>query len=231
MADSTKARLGGYELQLPPIGEGSEGLLYKARVVEPQPGMPSGEYVAIKRLRHIGRELRPDRFQRQAELLHKLDHPGIVRYKDSFVWRDDDSEENPEVYCLVTEWLEGRSLKDLLEKYPNGVSWQTAEGVLRQVLEALVYASSERVIHRDLKPSNIYLLDQGKVKLIDFGIARPIDAEATTTNTSSSFEGTWNWMAPDFIRLQEGGFRGDEQSDIYSFGVCFYQLLTGKFPY
>src|ERR1051326_3190598 len=184
MADTSKARLGRYELLLPPIGEGSEGLLYKARVMEGEAGAQLGEHVAVKRLRHIGRDLRPDRFQRQAELLHKLDHPGIVRYRDSFVWRDDDSDESPEVYCLVTEWLEGRSLKDLLEKHPNGVSWQTGEGILRQVLEALVYASSQRVIHRDLKPSNIYLLDHGKGKLIVFGIARPIDAEATTTNTS-----------------------------------------------
>src|SRR6266545_8119643 len=92
--ESSKTRLGKYELLLPPVGEGSEGLLYKAHCTEEGvPGLSCGELVALKRLRHIGREMRPDRFQRQAELLGKLNHPNIVRHKDSFVWRDDESDE------------------------------------------------------------------------------------------------------------------------------------------
>jgi serine/threonine protein kinase len=236
MAEVSKTRIGRYELLLPPVGEGSEGLLYKAHPAEDGvPGVSRGESVALKRLRHIGREMRPDRFQRQAELLRKLSHPNIVQYKDSFVWRDEESDEGIDVYCLVTEWLEGQTLKALIEEHPAGVPWEIAEGILRQVLQALTYASAKRVVHRDLKPSNIYLVHEGtdefKVKLIDFGIARPMDAEATTTSTTASFEGTWHWMAPDFVRLQEDNFRGDERSDIYSFGVCCYQVLTGKFPY
>src|SRR5512141_3232928 len=106
MVETSKNQLGRYELLLPPVGEGSEGLLYKARcTAEGVPGVSCGEWVALKRLRHVGRELRPDRFQRQAELLRPLKHPNIVSYKDTFIWRYEESEEGPEVYCLVTEWL------------------------------------------------------------------------------------------------------------------------------
>src|SRR5260221_10496751 len=104
MAESSKTRLGRYELLLPPAGEGSEGLLYKARCVEDGvPGVGCGEILALKRLRHVGREMRPDRFQRQTELLGRLNHPNIVRHKDWFVWRDEEADDAAEVYCLVTE--------------------------------------------------------------------------------------------------------------------------------
>ncbi len=101
-----------------------------------------------------------------------------------------------------------------------------------QTLEALQFANSQKpsVTHRDLKPSNIFITHSGAVKLIDFGIARPEDSGATTT-AATSFQGTWDFMAPDFVHEQGENFRGDEQSDIYSFGVCFYQVLTGRLPY
>jgi serine/threonine protein kinase len=125
--------------------------------------------------------------------------------------------------------LEGQTLKELMERNERGLSWNRAEKILLSALEALEYAGNHSIIHRDLKPSNIYLTHQGDVKLIDFGIARHQDSGATITSTAGP-QGTWDYMAGDFVSHSEN-FRGDQQSDIFSFGVCFYQSLTGVLPY
>jgi serine/threonine protein kinase len=221
-----RTRLGRYDL-LEELGSGAEGRIFKARRVEPGvPGVAPGELVALKRLRQTGNDTQSDLFKRTARILQALDHPNIARYKDSFVWRDDELDE--EVHCLVTELLEGQTLKQLMERNERGLPWIRARQILLPVLHALEYAGNHSVIHCDLKPSNIYLTSQGDIKLIDFGIARHQDSGAITS--TAGLQGTWDYMACDFVR-QAGNFRGDQQSDIFSFGVCFYQLLTGVLPY
>jgi serine/threonine protein kinase len=227
MPGTSKSRLGKYEL-LEEIGNGAEGKIFKARCVEPgAPGVAVGELVALKRLRQTGSDTQSEIFKRTTRILGALNHPNIVRYKDSFVWREAELDE--EVYCLVTELLEGQTLKELMERNEHGLPWNRAQAILLSALQALEYAGNHSVIHRDLKPSNIYLTNQGDVKLIDFGIARHQDSGATTTSTAGP-QGTWDYMAGDFVSHSDN-FRGDQQSDIFSFGVCFYQSLTGELPY
>lgn len=224
MPETSTDRIGNYEL-LEAIGEGAEGRVYKARLAG---AGATGELVALKRLRSTGQDKETLLFKRQTEILSKLDHPNIVRYKDSFIWREDELGE--EAFCLVTELLEGESVKALLESHPKGLPWAQASGIMFQALSALQYASKLRVVHRDLKLSNLYITRQGSIKIIDFGIARHQDSSATTTSASANIKGSFDYMSPDFVH-QEGHFRGDEQSDVFSFGVCLYQVLTGNLPF
>ena len=228
MADPTKSFLGQYEL-LEVIGDGTEGRVYKARCTSDSvPGVAAGELVAVKRLKSTGHEKESHQFLRQIKILSKLNHPNIVRHKDSFVWREKELEED--VYCLVMELLDGEPLKSLIGKHRGGLPWELAGGILSQILQALQYASKNGVIHRDLKTSNIFIARDGTPKLVDFGIARQDDGEATATSSAAGAKGTFDYMAPDYARIHDG-FRGDEQSDIFSFGVILYFTLTGTLPF
>jgi serine/threonine protein kinase len=228
MAETTKTFLGKYEL-LEVIGDGAEGRVYKASCnADTVPGVARGELVALKRLKSTGHEKESQQFLRQIKILSKLKHPNIVGHKDSFVWREKELEED--IYCLVMELLDGEPLKQLIEKYRGGLPWELAGGILSQTLQALQYASKNGVIHRDLKPSNIFITKSGVPKLVDFGIARQDDGESTATSSAAGAKGTFDYMAPDFA-LQHGGFRGDEQSDIFSFGVILYYTLAGALPF
>ena len=218
-----------YEL-LEVIGDGAEGRVYKACCISDSvSGVSKGEWVAVKRLKNTGQEKESQQFRRQIEILRKLNHPNIVRYKDSFVWRENELEED--IHCLVMELLDGETLKSLLGKHRGGLPWEQARVIFSQVLQALQHAGKNGVVHRDLKPSNIYVTRQGMPKLIDFGIARQEDGEATATSSAAGAKGTFDYMAPDFALMHEGSFRGDEQSDIFSFGVLLYYTLTGRLPF
>ena len=228
MAETTKTSLGKYEL-LEVIGDGAEGRVYKASCnADNVPGVARGELVAVKRLKSTGHEKESQQFLRQIKILSKLNHPNIVGHKDSFVWREKELEED--IYCLVMELLDGEPLKSLIEKHKGGLPWDKAGPILTQTLQALQYASKNGVIHRDLKPSNIFITKNGLPKLVDFGIARQDDGEATATSSGAGAKGTFDYMAPDFA-LQHGGFRGDEQSDIFSFGIILYYTLAGSLPF
>ncbi|HEY5043898.1 MAG TPA: protein kinase [Verrucomicrobiae bacterium] len=228
MAEPVKSFLGKYEL-LEVIGDGAEGRVYKAVCnADNVPAVARGELVAVKRLKSTGHEKESQQFLRQIKILSKLNHPNIVRHKDSFVWREKELEED--IYCLVMELLDGEPLKSLIEKHKGGLPWEQASGILSHTLQALQYASKNGVIHRDLKPSNIYITTNGVPKLVDFGIARQDDGESTATSSAAGAKGTFDYMAPDFA-LQHGGFRGDEQSDIFSFGIILYYTLAGALPF
>ncbi|MDR3458531.1 MAG: FHA domain-containing serine/threonine-protein kinase [Verrucomicrobiae bacterium] len=225
--DTNRTFLGKYEL-LAVIGDGAEGRVYKARHTTADHGGDQGELVAVKRLKNTGHDKESQQFIRQNKILSKLNHPNIVSYKDSFVWQEKEIEDD--IYCLVMELLDGEPLKAVLERNSNGLAWELVRNVLTHTLSALQYACKKGVIHRDLKPSNIYITRGGVPKLVDFGIARQDDGEATATSSAAGAKGTFDYMAPDFA-LQPGGFRGDEQSDIFSFGVILYHTLTGSLPF
>jgi len=220
--------LGKYEL-LEVIGDGAEGRVYKATcIADGVPGVSRGELVALKRLKSTGHDKESQQFRRQIEILRKLNHPNIVRYKDSFVWREKELEED--IYCLVMELLDGDTLKSLLAQHRDGLPWKDASVIFSQILLALQYASKNGVVHRDLKPSNIHVTSKGIPKLVDFGIARQDDGESTATSSAAGAKGSFDYMAPDFA-LMHAGFRGDEQSDVFSFGVLLYNSLSGRLPF
>ena len=230
MSDAPKIRIGDYEL-LDLLGEGGEGKVNKAVcVAQNNPRVAYGEIVAIKRMRAQGQDEKGAvLFQRQSEILRALSHPNILRYRDAFTWQGD--ELGGEVFCLVTEFLEGEDLTKLLKKNAGGLPWEQVQQIFGQTLAAMVYAQSLDVgiVHRDLKPSNIFITRDGTVKLLDFGIARRDDGAATNTASAAGLKGSFDYLAPDFVVMPE--FRGDGQSDIFSLGICLYQMLTGKLPF
>ncbi|MFH0909394.1 MAG: serine/threonine-protein kinase [bacterium] len=222
MGDTTKERLGDYDL-VELIGDGAQGKVFKARPVGGIGGS-GAEFYAVKVLRFSGDdEKKIGRFKQSAETLQKLGHPAIVRYFGNYTWH---AGEWDEAHCLVMEYLDGDSLQDLIKKSPRGIPWAEAMKIFETCLEGLIYAKQQGIIHRDIKPSNIFILRTGEVKLIDFDIARREDG---SQNSTAGWKGTFDYMAPDFVIVP--GFRGDEQSDVFSLGVCLFQAMTGSLPF
>ena len=224
MSDEGRGKIGDYEI-LEPLGQGSRGRVFRARCLAANnPRVARDQVVALKVLHLPGRDARDaERFQAQAEALCVLEHPGIVRVLDVFVWRPGEWDE---VRCLVSELHDGETLEDRLKKKTAGLDWPDVREIFGQALAALAYARGMGVSHMDLKPSNIFLTDAGAVKIFDFDVARKDeDGQAST----AAWKGSFDYMAPDFVT--EPDFRGDEESDIFSLGVCFFEALTGRLPF
>ncbi|MCB9136653.1 MAG: serine/threonine protein kinase [Anaerolineales bacterium] len=207
--------LGKYRV-MEPLGKGGMAQVYRA--FHPQ----LERYVAIKVLRTdlVEEEEFLARFQREARAVAGLRHPNIVQVYDF------DAHEN--VYYMVMELLEG----DTLKAYENAfrargtrMPWGEMLRIMMDILEGLQYAHDENLIHRDLKPANIMLTRKGQAVITDFGVAQIIGG--TKHTASGALMGTLSYMAP------EQGMQGltSPQSDIYSLGVVFYEMLTGKTPF
>ena len=181
-----------------------------------------GRRIAIKELNlapsvtGTARRERIERFHREARATGKLNHPNIVAVSDYF-------EENGR-YFIVMEFLEGQTLRDVMQM--KGV-FSLNEGiqVASQILDALGYAHTNKVIHRDIKPDNIFILPGGIAKLADFGIARLGEEPALTSN--GQVFGTPSYMSPEQIE----GKTIDNRSDLFSMGVLLYEMLTGRKPF
>jgi serine/threonine-protein kinase len=174
--------------------------------------------VALK-LPHPDLEADPilfDRFQREAAIGERLDHPSVMRVYGG--------EERSRIY-MVMEWCEGVLLRSILEK--GTLSRERALKICALVLEALDYIHSQGVVHRDLKPENIMVDAQDNIKLIDFGIAGDSAARRLTYANITAALGTPNYISPEQVK----GKRGDGRSDIYAVGVILYEMLSGKLPF
>lgn len=204
------------------IAQSGQAILFKGR------NEANGETVALKLFTHDeADEVSEARFQRELKILKKLSHRNIVEYRGLF---ETEGEWGDSKRYLVMEFLEGKTLSELIREHPKGMDWETVRSIFEQCLSGLLHASKEhKIIHRDLKPSNIFVLEDGTAKLIDFGISR-FDSESTHTG-GSGMMGSFDYMAPDFARAEDEGFRGDIVSDIFSLFVCMYHALTGKLPY
>ncbi|HTN51489.1 MAG TPA: serine/threonine-protein kinase [Anaeromyxobacter sp.] len=158
-----------------------------------------------------------ERFNREETIGQKLDHPGIVRILKP---RD-----KSRMY-MAMEYVDGRSLRALMDgKHP--LPTEKALDVARQVCDALVYLEGNGVVHRDIKPENVLLTPEGRVKILDFGIALSEGSRRLTWAGLSSTLGTPDYMAPEQIR----GRRGDARTDVYALGMLLYEMLTANLPY
>src|SRR5262245_55212163 len=176
-----------------------------------------GRRVAIKILndRHAGDEQFIERFRREAKNAAGLSHQNIVSIYDRG--------EAEGTYYIAMEYLDGRSLKELiLSRGPAPVS--VAVDYAQQILAALRFAHRNGLVHRDIKPHNVLVDAEGHVKVTDFGIAR---AGASQMTEEGSIIGTAQYLSPEQAR----GTTVDQTSDLYSLGVVLYEMLTGNVPF
>ena len=185
--------------------------------------------VAIKMLR---RDLALDsifqaRFRREAQSAASLNHPNIVAvYDTGEEIIEDTNGRSIAVPYIVMEYVEGHTVKDLISD-GTAVPINEAIEIVSGVLSALQYSHANHLVHRDIKPGNIMLTPEGKVKVMDFGIARALtDSQATMTQTNAVV-GTAQYLSPEQAR----GETVDERSDLYSTGVVLFELLTGRPPF
>ena len=195
------------------IGHGGMGAVYKGR----QPALERA--VAIKLL---PAEVASDgqfiaRFHREARTLARLQHSGIVSVYDF----GQTGEGNP---YFVMEYVDGTDLQRIL-RGPGLESGQALE-LIGQICEALHYAHRQGVVHRDIKPANILVTQDGRAKLADFGLARPLNESGGTLTERRVVMGTPDYMAPE----QRDG-HADHRADIYALGVMLYEMLTGERPH
>ena len=174
--------------------------------------------VAVKILRGdlAGDEKFVKRFQREAKAASSLNHPNIVEMYD--VGEDDGN------YFLVMEFVDGRTLKSLVKKR-GALSLTEVIDIMLQLTSGIAHAHDSYLIHRDLKPQNVLMLEDGRAKITDFGIAVALNStELTQTN---SVMGSVHYLPPE----QANGGGASVKSDIYSLGILMYELLIGKLPF
>jgi len=195
------------------LGHGSFGVVVRAR------RRSDGHVCACKRvaLGPLSGEMR-DKALQEAELLHGLDSPHILRYLDSFL-------EDGELH-IITEFCDGGTLLQLIDKQPKnvGLPEDTACRICAQVLSGLAHLHERCVMHRDLKPANIFLLKTGGVVLGDLGIAKVL---LKATDQAETFIGSPAYMAPEVVDAQPYG----PSSDIWAFGCVAYQMCTTRKPF
>ncbi len=156
------------------------------------------------------------RFQREAKSVSDLNHPNIVEVYD--VGEEDNQ------YYIVMEYIDGRTLKKLIQKR-GALTVPEVVDIMTQLTDGLAHAHESYIIHRDIKPQNIMILDNGIIKITDFGIAMTMNA--TQLTQTNSVMGSVHYLPPE----QAAGKSATVKSDIYSAGILMYELLTGSVPF
>ncbi len=215
----TQPRLLGGRYELDGIvGRGGMAEVFRARDIR------LDRVVGVKTLRD---DLARDqtfqaRFRREAQSAASLNHPSIVAVYDT----GEDMAGNLPVPYIVMEFVDGRTLRDLLKDNRRLLPERALE-ITDGVLRALDYSHRNGIVHRDIKPGNVMLTRSGDVKVMDFGIARAVaDSQLTMTQTAQVI-GTAQYLSPEQAR----GERVDARSDLYSTGCLLYELLTGRPPF
>jgi tetratricopeptide (TPR) repeat protein/predicted Ser/Thr protein kinase len=203
------------------LGEGGMGVIYEAEQERPR------RRVALKVMRSAlpTEELRR-RFVLESEVLGRLQHPGIARIYEAGTYGDD-GRERP---FFAMEYIEGETLTAYARN--AGLDARGRVALVIKICEALEHAHQKGVIHRDLKPANILVGGDGLPKVLDFGVARSIDAESPVTAVGTSdgqIVGTLAYMSPEQLSGDPGSV--DTRSDVYALGVLAYELFAGRRPF
>ncbi len=197
------------------IGQGGMACVYRGIDLE----NPDARPVAIK-IPHrdlLQQEELRQRFLREIQVVSRLAHPNIVRMIDFGVTPD-------KTPFMVCDLVEGQTLRELIR--PGGMPFAQALPLMREILSTMAWAHEQQVIHRNLKPDNIMVRPSGRIVLLDFGLARPIESSHQLT-VQAAVMGTPGYMAPEQIR----GEQATRQMDQYALGATFYELLTGRKPF
>jgi serine/threonine protein kinase len=220
---ATETIIGNYRIE-ERIGRGGMGIVYRGHHLK----LP--REVAIKSISaNNQRDLRRlrSRFEKEAFVQSQLDHPGIVKIYDYIV--------AAQTYYIVMEFVEGRSLAELLEREGGPLPVERALDFFEQILGAIAYAqnfvyqdqdgsSHKGLIHRDLKPANLLITPDDRVKITDFGIVKLVGSEMTNTGG--------NYGSPEYVSPEQAeGSPVDPRSDIYSLGIILYEMLAGLPPF
>jgi eukaryotic-like serine/threonine-protein kinase len=214
-------RLAHYEI-LDKLGSGGMGDVYRAR------DLRLNRTVAIKVLPagKLADPVRKQRLLQEARAASALNHPNIVTLYDI-------PEEDGTMF-LVMEYVSGKALDELIPAH--GMSWKAVLKYAVQIADALAAAHAARIVHRDIKPSNIMVTEQGRVKVLDFGLAKMAEAASRAEHPENSptltieatragqIMGTAAYMSPE----QAEGKQVDTRSDVFSFGAVLYEMLTGQ---
>ncbi|MDJ0840046.1 MAG: protein kinase [Acidobacteriota bacterium] len=203
-------KLGRYDI-LSVLGRGSMGVVYKG--VDPQ----IGKLVAIKTMnpKTMRQKDMQERFYREGSLLGQLQHKNLITVYN--VGTDGD------ICYIAMEFLDGISLDRILER-KEPIPLPRILRIVKQVCEGVHAAHKKNITHRDLKPANIFIMEDGLVKVLDFGVARLQDSDLTN---SGMLLGTINYIAPEQIT----GLTIDHRADIFSLGVILYEMLSGANPF
>ncbi len=202
-------KVGKYEVS-GRLGSGGVATVFEAR--HPSLGIP----VALKMLSHalVFDAGFADHFAEEARLVAMLDHENIVRVLDT--------EQAYGTHFIVMEKLTGELLDELVQG-EEPVSWENTRRILREICDALAYSHDHGFVHRDVKPENVFLRTDGRVKLMDFGIA----TRSGGSDGEGRVFGTPYYMSPEQIQGEEL----DGRSDLYSLGILAYELVTGTLPF
>ncbi len=200
------------------LGYGGMAEVYRARDVR------LDRDVAIKVLRS---DLARDpsfqaRFRREAQSAAALNHPMVVPVYDTGT----DDKHDPPLPYIVMEYVEGRTLREVLT-HEGRLTQRRAIEIVIDVCAALDYSHRQSIVHRDIKPGNVMITRDGSVKVMDFGIARAIAQSTATVTQTAAVMGTAQYLSPEQAR----GEKVDARSDLYSTGVVLYELLTGQPPF
>jgi serine/threonine-protein kinase len=209
-------QIGPFEIEKE-LGSGAMGTVYRAKFRRSEEKIIP---VALKvvALGLLGNEGAMARFEREANILKQLRHPHIVR----LIAHGKINKQNP---YIAMEFIDGEALDRVLARRGK-ISWEEVASFGKQLCEALQYAHDKGIIHRDLKPSNLMITRDGVLKLTDFGIAK--DTDVTALTGANSTIGTAAYMSPEQCK---GDRNLSNKSDLYSLGIVFFELLSGRKPF
>jgi serine/threonine protein kinase/tetratricopeptide (TPR) repeat protein len=219
------SQIGSYRI-LDLLGEGGMGVVYRAEQEKPH------RIVALKVVRPgIVSSTLLRRFEHEAQVLGRLQHPGIAQIFEAGVHRSETgaATANPQPFFAM-EFIAGSKLTDYARQHGIGVRERL--GLLARICDAVQHAHQKGIIHRDLKPDNILVDDSGQPKILDFGVARATDADVQMTTMQTDVGqllGTAAYMSPEQVAANPDEL--DTRSDVYALGVIGFELLAGHLPY